>query len=167
MFTKLLVNNYLAGLGTFTADPVLSQSTILTEPGAQFSITADSLGVSTVTSSSTNPFVGIQTGDIVTYTKQGFTIPTFNKVIEVTNSQIKIAETTDLANINDGALPTVGITANDFKKVSLEVLNTSNAFLFAKLNHKNVESLDLSTSSIILRKVIQCDCCSKCFFCNT
>lgn len=145
-------NNYLAGLGTFTADPVLSQSTILTEPGAQFTISADTLGVSTVTSSSPNPFVGIQTGDIVTYTKQGFTIPTFNKVIEVTNSQIKIAETTDLANINDGSLPTVGITANDFKKVSLEVLNTSNAFLFAKLNHKNVESLDLSTSSIILRK---------------
>ena len=31
-------------------------------------------------------------------------------------------------------------------------MNTSNAFLYAKLNNKNVESLDLSTSSIIVRK---------------
>ncbi len=160
---QIASDNYAVGLGTFTADPVLSQVTILTEPGAQFSITAESLGVSTVTSSSPAPFVGIQTGDIVSYTKQGFSIPTLNKVIEVTQSEIKIAETTDLANINDGALPSVGITANDFKKVSLEVLNTSNAFLFAKLNHKNVESLDLSTSSIILRKSYSVNVVSNAF----
>ena len=49
-------------------------------------------------------------------------------------------------------LSSSSITSSDFKKVSLEVLNTSNAFLYAKLNNKNVESLDLSTSSIIVRK---------------
>lgn len=149
---QIAADNYSVGLGTFTADPILSQSTILTEPGAQFTISAGSVGVSTVTSSAQTPFVGIQTGDIVSYTKQGFTIPTFNKVIEVTNSQLKLAVTPNIANQVDGDLPTVGITANDFKKVSLEVLNTSNAFLYAELNNKNVESLDLSTSSIIIRK---------------
>tara|TARA_B100000085_G_scaffold39127_1_gene32260 strand:- start:9722 stop:17257 length:7536 start_codon:yes stop_codon:yes gene_type:complete len=149
---QIVGDNYTAGLGTFTADPVLSQSTTLTEPGAQFTISADTLGVSTVTSSSPNPFVGIKTGDIVSYTKQGFTIPTFNKVTQVTASALRIGAVSDLSNINDGALPSAAITSSDFKKVSLEVLNTSNAFLYAKLNNKNVESLDLSTSSIIVRK---------------
>lgn len=149
---QLVSDNSSSGIGTFTADPVLSQATILTEPGSQFTISAETLGISTVTSSSPSPFVGIQTGDIVTYTKEGFTIPTFNKVTQVTQSEIIISSTTDLTNFNDGALPAVGITANDFKKVSLEVLNTSNAFLYATLNNKNIESLDLSTSSLIIRK---------------
>ena len=78
------------GIGSFTADPLLTNKISLTEPGVQYTITSGASGISTVTTSTSNFYVGIKTGDIVSYTKQGNSIPTYNEVISINTSEKKL-----------------------------------------------------------------------------
>ena len=134
----------------FTADPILSKKLSVAEPGTQFTITSGG----TVTTSNQNFYIGINVGDIVSYTKQGESVPTYNKVSVVSGSSksLTIVETTSISGVCSGSLPNSTITVNDFKVVSLDVLNTRNAFLYARLNNSKVSNLDLTGSDVILRK---------------
>jgi len=146
--------NTAAGIGSFTADPILNKKISLTESGVQYTITSGASGISTVTTSTNNFYVGIKTGDIVSYTKQGNVVPTYNEVVSIDTSEKKLilVPTNTVPGVSDGTLPSTVITANDFKKVTLDVLNTSNAFLYAKLGNNNISNLDLSSSDISIRK---------------
>jgi hypothetical protein len=143
-----------SGINTFTADPVLSNRILLSEPGTQYTITVGSAGVSTVTTSDINFYVGISTGDIVSYTKGGLTVPTYNRVssIDSVNKKITVSAVSSVVGVCDGTLPTSTITASDFRKATLQVSNTSNAYLYAKLYNKNIANLDLNSSDIIVKK---------------
>ena len=134
----------------FTADPILSRNLSVAEPGTQFTITSGG----TVTTSNQNFYVGINVGDIVSYTKQGESVPTYNKVSVVSGSSksLTIVATTSVSGICSGALPGSTITVNDFKVVSLDVLNTKNAFLYARLNNSKVSNLDLTGSDVVFKK---------------
>jgi hypothetical protein len=145
--------NESAGIGTFTSDPLLSIQTLLATPGTEFTISSSG----TVTSGESNFYVGIKVGDIVSYTKQGDNIPTYNKVSAISTSgkNITIIPTTSVSGICSGTLPATDIIASDFKKVSLEVLNNQNAFLYSKLNNLNVSTVDLTGSEVIIKKSYQ------------
>jgi len=134
----------------FTADPILSKNLSVAEPGTQFTITSGG----TVTTSNQNFYVGINVGDIVSYTKQGESVPTYNKVSVVSGSSksLTIVATTSVSGICSGALPGSTITVNDFKVVSLDVLNTKNAFLYARLNNSKVSNLYLTGSDVVFKK---------------
>jgi len=151
---QIVANGSASGIGTFTADPLLSRSLFLAEPGSQFTITGNGSGISTVTTSNQNFYVGINVGDIVSYTKQGEDVPTYNKVSAISASpkSLNLAQTTSVSGICSGLLPSETITVNDFKVVSLDILNSRNAFLYAKLNNLRVSNLDLSGSDIIFKK---------------
>ena len=151
---QLRTDNSGSSLGSFTADPVLSNKINLADISAQFTISAQSAGVSTVTTSSSSFYEGLNVGDIVSYTKQGNSVPTFNKVKEVdkTANLIKIEAVGTTSGINDGTLPGTVTVTNDFRKVTLEILNTSNAFLYTKLKHKNISSVDLSNAQSVIKK---------------
>ena len=138
----------------FTADPILSKTLSVAEPGTQFTITGNGSGISTVTTSNQNFYIGINVGDIISYTKQGESVPTYNKVSVVSGSSksLTIVPTTSVSGICSGALPGSTITTNDFKVVSLDVLNTKNAFLYARLNNSKVSNLDLTGSDVVFRK---------------
>jgi len=142
------------GISTFTADPVLSKYISLAAPGTQFTITASSVGISTVSTSDQNFYVGINTGDIVSYTKTGDSIPTYNKVssVNTTLRSLTLSGLSTVYNVCSGSLPSSTISANDFKKVTLNILNTSNAFLYANLSNKNISNLDLTNGNIIIKK---------------
>lgn len=148
-----IIANEATGIGTFTSDPLLSLQTLLAPSGTQFSISSGG----NVTSGQDDFYVGIKVGDIVSYTKQGDNVPTYNKVsaISVPGKNITIIPTTSVSGICSGSLPASNITINDFKKVSLEVLNNKNAFLYSKLNNSNVSTVDLTGSEIIIRKSYQ------------
>ena len=145
--------NESAGIGTFTSDPLLSVQTLLAPPGTEFSITSGG----TVTSGEDNFYVGIKIGDVVSYTKQGNIVPTYNKVsaISASGKNITIIPTTSVSGICSGSLPVSDITVSDFKKVSLEVLNNQNAFLYSELDNSNISTVDLTGSEIIIRKSYQ------------
>mgnify|MGYP002640624080 CR=1 FL=1 len=151
---QLRTDNSGSSLGSFTADPVLSNKVNLADISAQFTITGESAGVSTVTTSSSSFYEGLYVGSIVSYTKEGNSVPTFNKVTEIdkTADIVKIQAVGTTSGINDGTLPGTSIVTNDFRKVTLEILNTSNAFLYTKLKHKNISSVDLSNAQSVIKK---------------
>jgi hypothetical protein len=138
----------------FTADPILSKTLSVAEPGTQFTITVNGGGISTVTTSNQNFYIGINVGDIVSYTKQGESVPTYNKVSVVSGSSksLNIVASTSVSGVCSGTLPSSTITVNDFKVVSLDVLNTKNAFLYARLNNSKVSNLDLTGSDVVFKK---------------
>ena len=146
----------LVGAGaTFTADPILSLGQLLTNVGNQFTITAGSVGISTVTSPNANfAQSGIRTGDIVSYSVSGNSVPSYARIktIDNTNSQLIIEATANVAGVNVGTLPTSDITANDFFKVTPEVLNNNSAYLYSEVTKTNIASVDLNGSDIVFRK---------------
>ena len=142
------------GIGTFTADPILSKYIFISTPGTQFTISGSSGGIGTVSTSDQNFYIGINTGDIVSYTKTGDNIPTYNKVSAVNTSlrTLSLSGISSVYNVCSGSLPSSTISVNDFKKITLDVLNTSNAFLYANLSNKNISNLDLTNGNIIIKK---------------
>jgi len=151
---QLVAENSSSGLGVFTADPHLTNKTSLADFGTQFTVSRGSGGISTVSSSNLNFYVGIKTGDIVSYSIQGNAVPTYNKVIEInpTNRTLKLNSITTVSGVCNGALPSSDITTSDLRKISLDVLKTSDAYLYAKLGKNNIANLNLTTSSVVVRK---------------
>lgn len=148
----------LAGTGLtgniFTADTILNQNILLAPVTSGFTISTADSGISTITTSNINFGVGIQTGDIITYTKPGEILPTFNKVKDVstTSRSIIIEATTNVTNVCSGTLPTTQITSNEVFKITPRILNSREAYLYEKLEHKNISSVDLSSGNLIFRK---------------
>jgi hypothetical protein len=137
----------------FTADVLLSKEVILGS-SSSFSISNGTSGISTVTSSNQNFYSGINVGDIVSYTIGSSTLPTYSKVFSVspTLKSITIAPVVGVPNVCLGSLPTTASTVNDFKKITLELLNTSNDYLYSELYNKNISNLDLDGSDVIIKK---------------
>jgi hypothetical protein len=135
---------------TFTADTKLDQKIKLASDGASFTINPNG----TVINSSATFVVGIKTGDIVSYTKPGDSLPTFNKVVEVSQTlkTLVIDTTPDVIGINTGSLPDSSITTTDFVKVSPKILDNNNSSFYVPLENEYVESIDLSNSRIVIRK---------------
>jgi len=139
----------------FTGDPVLNSLKLLAPAGSQFTISASSGGVSTVTSPNTSFSVGIQTGDIISYSIPGSSVPTFNRVKEVntTARSLIIEPTTSVTGVCTGGLPAAaGLTVNDFVVASTQVNNVGDAYLFSDLTRRNVSNTNLSSSQIVIRK---------------
>ena len=141
---------------SFTGDPILSNKLSVAPTGTQFTISIASGGISTVTTSDQNFYIGIKTGDIISYTKQGENLPTYNQVNQVNTSSksLIIKPLPSISNVCVGILPVSTITTNDFKKVTLEVLNTSEVSLYSKLNKSNIANLDLTSSNVTVRRSI-------------
>ena len=137
----------------FTADVLLSKVVILGS-SSSYSISSETSGISTVTSSNQNFYSGINVGDIVSYTIGSSTLPTYSKVFSVspTLKSITIAPVVGVPNVCLGSLPTTASTVNDFKKITLELLNTSNAYLYSELYNKNISNLNLDGSDVIIKK---------------
>ena len=147
----------LVGNGvSFTGDPLLSNQISIAPTGTQFTISANSGGISTVTTSNQNFYIGINTGDIISYSKQGESLPVYNQVNQISTSSksLQIVALPSISGICSGSLPSSAITTNDLKKVTLEVLNTTNVSLYSKLNKSNIANLNLTGSDITIRKSI-------------
>ena len=110
--------------------------------------------VSTVTST-TVEFPGIlSVGNLIQYTKPNSSVVTYNKVLSVNTKSFTIAGITTVTGICDGALPSSNISVSDLKVISTKLQNTpdnSNS-LFSSLPKNNIKSVDLSDSSLIIRK---------------
>ena len=148
-----LVNHDSAGAGsTFSADVIPS---VMTTIGVG-SITGVTLGkgfIATFTSPTT-AFPGIVTsGDVVRYTRDGFTIPSFAKVDQVNTNSLILSGVTTVAGVCDGGFDYNAISVTDFSVLHTE-LNKSfnNERLFAPLPKRNVESVDLEGSTVVIRR---------------
>ena len=140
---------------TFSADIIPSVSKIVSSENAEISGTTNAAGTISTITSPTLAFPGIvTTGNLIQYTRSGFTTPSFAKITQVNTNSIIVTGVTTVTGVCDGGLPTADSTdLNDLSLLFTEAKETdNNNSLFATLPKKNVESVDLTSSSIVLRK---------------
>ena len=137
----------------FTADTVLNLGHLLAPQSTQYTVSQNVASASTITSPSANfANSGIKTGDIISYSIAGNSVPTYNLVTAHTSTAITLEATVDVENVCSGGLPAADTNVNDLYKVSLEVQNNQKAFLFSELTRPNVASVDLNGADIVFRK---------------
>ena len=148
-----LVNHDNAGAGsTFSAD-VIPSDAITIGVGSITGVTIGKGFIATFTSPTTT-FPGIVTsGNYVKYTRDGKTDPSFAKVDQVNTNSLVLSGVTTVTGICDGGFDynTIGVT--DLTVLTTETERTDNdERIFSPLPKRNVSSVDLEGSSIIVRK---------------
>lgn len=140
------------GVTTFSADTVLEPK--LNFGGQSFNFSASSGGVSTVTSSSGGWTAGIKTGDIISYNRSGVTGTVYNRVDTVTPTaaSMTVVAVGNVTNVATGSLPSSAINVSGLSVVSPKIVNSNSGFLYAELPNQNIESVDLTTSDIFVRR---------------
>ena len=149
------ITSYNTSPATFTADTVLSRTLNLSDNLSPYTITAAVSGISTITTSNGNFYTNTKVGDIISYTKAGDDLSTYNviKSIDSTLTSATIGITTNVPGVNYGSLPVSLMTSNDLRKVTVDIQSTNDS-LYSTLNHNYVSSVDLSTSSITFRNTL-------------
>ena len=149
---QIIANTGVVSIGTFTSDTVLSNKIFISDIGSSFTISTQSSGISTITASNLY-FNILQVGDIISYTRPGDTIPTFNRINNINQNanSIAISSTTDVANVCKGGLPSSQIVSSDIKKVETTIVNPSSKF-YTTLNNENTSNIDLENTNIVVKK---------------
>lgn len=150
---QIVANETSPGIGTFTSDTVLSKKTTISDSGATFTISSEAGGESTVTSTSDTYFNSIEVGDVISYAKPGDILPTYNKIIALNqnNSTFTVSSLTSISGVCIGGLPSTQVVTTDLKKVEPTIINPTTNF-YLPLNKKNIAHVDLSTTSISVKK---------------
>ena len=134
---------------TFAADVVLEVKRNFA--GRSFSITSGGV----VTSSTSGWVKHFKIGDIIQYKQGGNADVTYNQVsaISETNSNITVvAAPHTVSGVCHKALPGSTVTVSDLKLVSGKIRDARSGFLYAELGHNYVESVDLTNSSLFVRR---------------
>ena len=146
------------GVSTFEADILLDDGTKLTNlisGNLRLSNTSGNTGI--ITSSGQN-FSGIITSNnIISYSVPGETVPRFNRITGVSTdgSQINVVGITSVTGVcNGGVLDGLiagSLDVNDLllRKTSFDLDQNS---LLTPVRHNNIESLDVTTTTVQLRK---------------
>jgi len=140
---------------TFTADLIQYPKTVI----GIASITAHNSGVSTVTTPSI-AFPGIvTTGALVQYSVATNSVPSLARVTQVNTNSLTIVGVTTVTSFREGGLPTTTTEVTDFTVVESKFQNTrgsgnsaSNNTLYSRLPKNNIESVDLTSSNLVIRK---------------
>jgi hypothetical protein len=149
---QISANRNNVAIGTFTSDTILSDKLIISDVGASFTISAQSAGISTISTSEIY-FNRIKIGDIISYTKPGDILPTYNRINSIEQSQNKftISSVPTVSNVCVGSLPTNQLVASDVRKVQSSILNPTSNF-YTGLNNKNTSNIDLENTNIIVKR---------------
>jgi len=142
------------GVSTFEADIVLNNGSRLSNLIAnnlQLVNTSGNAGIITAAGSN---FAGIvTTGNIISYSRAGQSIPTFNRITGVATDGtfINVTGITTVPNVCEGGVPSGSTSITDLlvRNTTFDVGNNS---LLTPVTHKNIESLDVTAATIQLRK---------------
>ena len=138
---------------TFSADTILKVATKVGNGNAD--ITPFSAGIATVTSPLT-AFPGIVTsGNLIQYTRPNFDVKSYAKVDIVNTNSLIISGIATVTGVADGGIGigASGTSVNDLSVLRCQLKTSKNSeSLFAPLPKKNVKSVDLTGSSVVLRK---------------
>ncbi len=148
-----LVNHDSAGAGsTFSAD-VIPSELIKIGVGSITGTTTAAGSIATFTSPNVT-FPGIVTsGNYVQYTRPGKTDLAFAKVDQVNTNNLILSGVTTVTGICEGGLDLNALTVNDLTILTTETEKTeNNERIFAPLPKRNVSSVDLEGSSVIIRR---------------
>jgi hypothetical protein len=119
-------------------------------------------GVSTVTNPSTS-FIGIATvGNLVQYTTTSSTVPSIGRITENTGAALKIVGVATVTGVIEGSVPTTLANVNDLSIVGTKIQRnfgsgneSTNQSLYSIFPKKNLSSVDLSSSNLVIRRQFQ------------
>ena len=143
------VHGVVSAASTFSADTI--QSTAFNIGIA--TVSASSSGVSTVRSPN-GLFPGvIKLNDLVQYSDTSrSTDPIFARVTGVGSSDISIVGVTPVSGIASGILPSSTLNVTDFRVVRTNLESSVDNTLYTKLPKNNISNVDISNSSLNIRK---------------
>lgn len=133
---------------TFSADTVQSTK----KQFGTIEITSNSSGISTAKSNIPTFSGVVKQGDIVSYTIQGKTYPSYAKVNTVTSTTLTLSGVTTVTGVCDGQLPSTDITVTDFKLLGTKSISLERESLYTKLPKSAISDVDLSNSNLIVKR---------------
>jgi hypothetical protein len=157
-------NNATSNVG-FNADVVLdieiaptlnivNATSSINIPSFTISAKDPDTGISTVTSTTTN-FIGVATvGNVVSYTRPGFSTVTFNSISSISASgrTLGLTSVTTVPGICDGDTTTVQITTSDFSIRSSRIQNITDPSFTARLSKSNIQTIDTENTDVSLKR---------------
>ena len=142
------------GVSTFEADVEIDQARQLGNLSTgSFQLVSTSGNTGKITVAGQN-FAGIVTsGNILSYSVLGNTVPTFNRITGVATdgSFVNVAGVSTVSGVCEGGVPSGTTTLNDVLLRSTTFDLGSNSLL-TPVTHKNLESLDVTTTTVQFRK---------------
>lgn len=163
---QVVANENNTGVGTFTANTVLNNRLFVGDVNSAYTITAGSPGgISTVFSTSGDVFNIIEVNDIVSYSKPGDTLPTYNRVatLSTQNNSFTLVSTPNVSGVSTGTLPTTQITTSDFKKLETSIINPSTSNFYLTLKNNTISNVDLSNTNATIKKTFTVNVSSSSF----
>jgi hypothetical protein len=142
------------GVSTFEADLVLNDVVRLSNSISGNFQLVNTGGNTGVISASGSNFIGIvSTGNIISYSRAGQTVPTYNRVtgVSTTGTIINIVGVTTVPNVCNGGVPTSATTITDLVRRDT-LFNITENSLTTPVLKRNIESLDVTSTTIQLRK---------------
>ena len=139
------------GSRTFAADVVLEPKQDF--GGRSFTITTGGV----ITSGSVGWVKNFKVGDIISYKLAGVTDNTFNQVsaVNLTNRTVTVvAAPNDVSGICSKDLPSSNVTVSGLQIVASNLGASQSGFLYSELPNTNIESIDLTDSSLQFREEI-------------
>jgi len=114
----------------------------------------DGFGNCTVTASGKS-FAGISTESIIRYQRPGLNAETFSRVSEINNdgTTLTISSLTTVDGVFDGGSPGAELQTTFALGVS-KIRNENKGYLYTELPNKNISSVDLSDSNIVVTQQI-------------
>jgi len=140
------------GVNTFSADLKLTGVYPLGRENLTF--TAQSAGISTLTGSITSKFAQqLKVGDILSYTRPGFSTVTFNKVLTIgtTLNSVTVSGVTTVQGLYDGQVPLATLTTPVNLNIP-ELTDRGVAAFYQPLSHTNISNINLDSSQLVFRK---------------
>ena len=131
-----------------------NESVSLTVPSFTISAKDPDSGISTVTSTTTN-FIGIATvGNIISYTRAGFSTITYNKISSISSDgkSVGLTAITNAFGICDGDTTPVQINTSELSIRFSKITNIDNPSLTAPLSKNNVSTIDTENTDLSLKR---------------
>jgi len=99
--------------------------------------------------------VGVKTDTIVGYSTD-FGLQTYNRVTSISadGTSMGLAPITNIADVNSGEIIAGLTTSNIFRIKYPKILNLANSGLYSRLPKKNVSSVDLSDSTLLINRQV-------------
>jgi hypothetical protein len=133
---------------------IVNAASQVTIPSFTISAKDPNSGICTLTSSTTN-FIGVATvGNIISYSRPGFSTITFNKISSISDSGrvIGLSSVTSVTEVCDGDTTPLEINTSQLSIRSSRIQNVTDPSFTSTLSKLNVSTIDTENTDIVVKR---------------
>ena len=143
------VYGVVGSASTFTADAIQSISYSV----GIATISSYSGNISTITSTNILfPGTIVKPGNLIKYTSASLPDPVIARVVGVGATLVTITQVQSVSGITSSVLPSSSLSVTDLQILTTNLENSTDNTLYTKLPKNNISSVDLTSSSLTIRK---------------